>query len=144
MSHDADRIACIGQRRVQRIMVSHGRDAAQEILQAPVQQATVTRDIDHRPERVVGAHARLDIGNPFPNIPVLTLILDVREAVELQMVVGIDQPGEQSIARQINDQVRGARIATHGRDSRSNHTHGRRSVIDGRRTDRRIDERECA
>ena len=131
MRDDADRIACVGQRRVQRIVVGNGRDTAQQVLQAAVQQATVTSDFDHRPERAVGAQRASDIRDPFAgHSRTDASILDVREAVELQMVVGIDQPGQQSIACQVDDPVRGPRVASHGRDPRSDDTHRRRSVID--------------
>jgi hypothetical protein len=132
------------QRRVQGIVVRNGRDAAQQVLDAAVQQTTVARGIDHGPERGVGARAQADLRNPFPHVAKPRAMVERRETVELQVVVGVDQARQQSIAREIHDPVRRLRVAAHRRDPRFDHPHRGCSAIARRHPERRIDEGDSA
>jgi len=86
-------------------VVRHGGDTAQEILHPTYQQTLIARDGYARFERWVGPPARIDIADPVLHMTIVFAGVETRQAVELQMIVRIDQSREHAIALQIDHPV---------------------------------------
>jgi hypothetical protein len=110
-SFDEPHRKAAAQHAVHRVVMAHGRDAGEEILQPADPHAVVQRlRSGHRQRRITG-ESRLKVGNPFAGVGVFLPPLEARLRIELEVIVRVDQSGEDEAALEIDH-----RIAFVGRD----------------------------
>src|SRR5208283_4615305 len=95
---DADGESCTEQ-PAPRIMMAHRGHAAPQILESAAKQTVLKRYVESGANRLL--EAGVYIPRPVPGRTIWSFA-EPRETVELQMVVGIDQAGEDQIAAAIH------------------------------------------
>lgn len=90
---------------MKRIVMRYCRHARQQIFQTTNQQTVCQRYRARRHNVRVRVETRIGFERPFARIGIAGTLFPTRKVVELQMVMGVDQPGQNERAVQIKTYV---------------------------------------
>ena len=115
--NDTHRKRRVQQKGIKRIVMRHRRHAAQQIFDRTEKQTLIARHRTTRNQFGVRPQTRCDIGDPVRAVVIALAIAKARKAIEMQVIVGVDQAGQNAIATQIDAQVARLRLRVHRDDA---------------------------
>ncbi len=117
IADDSRREVSARQVGIERIVVCNGGDAAQKVLHSADQEALIARNRDAGRELWIGSPSRIDVRNPFAYVTIGLTECGPRQAIELQVVVRIDETRQHTIALEVDYRVARKRVLAQRRDA---------------------------
>src|SRR6187397_1094815 len=79
-----------------------GRGAAEQVFQSTMQELFRARDFAAGAQHRVAVAPRIDVAYPLADVLVMPAITRSRIVIEMQMIVGVDESRQQTVAVQLD------------------------------------------
>ena len=97
--------------------MGHGRDTAQEVFNSTQPETPVARTCPAGGKLLPDSNSSVEVTDPFAGIAIVPSVVQRRKVIELQVVVRVDETGQQSVAVEIDDAVAHRRGSAQGDDA---------------------------